>query len=199
MLNVKHETDDLERVIRKALKAEKSLEERKHYAGDYYECDRRPGPREPKDPKDPKDRKPKREWTRFKNRNGGACHFKPGESEGSKEATEKIRANAASPMDSPKEKPKAGPSNYHNKKLSRNKKDTLRAEGRCFNCQEPGHEQRNCPKLNSMKPPRTAVNTGSIRLTNLDRLAREKDRADAFVGSMSLIGYDNVEDRKSVV
>ena len=43
MLNVKHETDDLERVIRKALKAKKSLEERKHYTGDYYERDRRPG------------------------------------------------------------------------------------------------------------------------------------------------------------
>ena len=151
------------------------------------------GSRESKESKDPKDWKPKREWTWFKNRTGGTCHFKPGESEGSKEAPEKIRANAASPMDSQKDKSKAGPSNHNNKKMSCSKKDTLRAEGRCFNCHEMGHEQRNCPKLNLMKPPRQAVNTRSIHLTNLDRLAREKDRADAFVGSMSLIGYDDAE------
>ena len=79
--------------------------------------------------------------------------------------------------------------NYPNKQ-TRSKLDTLRAEGKCFHCQEQGHKQRNCPKLSSMKPPRHAIKAGSIQFAQLDRLAEQKERADAYVRSMSVIDGD---------
>ena len=70
--------------------------------------------------------------------------------------------------------------------------DSLRAEGKCFHCHKKGHEQRNCPKKSSMKPPRSSVKSRSIQLANLDKLAKDKDRVDTFVGSMMVIGYDPI-------
>ena len=96
-----------------------------------------------------------------------------------------------SPQESQKDKPKPG-ANY--KKLSRAKMDELRAKGKCFNCKEKGHEQRNCPKLSSMKPLKTAINAGSVRFAKLEQLAEKKNRADTYVGSMSIIGRDPVMD-----
>ena len=70
--------------------------------------------------------------------------------------------------------------------------DSLRAEGKRFHCHKKGHKQRNCPKKNLMKPPRSTVKSGSIRLANLDKLAKDRDCADTFVGSMMVIGYDPI-------
>ena len=81
-------------------------------------------------------------------------------------------------------------SNPHRKKISRAKLDTLRAEGRCFNCKEVGHEQRNCPRLNSMKPPATTIRTGSVNLVRMDRLAEQKEKADIYVGQISMSEVD---------
>ena len=53
--------------------------------------------------------------------------------------------------------------------------DTLRAEGKCFNCREAGHEQRNCPRLQSMKPPKTAIKAGVIGFTSLEKLAETSE------------------------
>ena len=72
--------------------------------------------------------------------------------------------------------------------------DKLRAKGKCFNCREKGHEQRNCPKLNSMKPLKLAISTRSVQFTKLERLAEEKDQGDTYVGSMSIIINNPVMD-----
>ena len=70
------------------------------------------------------------------------------------------------------------------------KMDELRAQGRCFNCQETGHEQRNCPKLSSMRPPKPAVRTGAVNLTKMDKLAAKKEKADVFLGNVSMMEHD---------
>ena len=187
------EEDELSDVIDCAKKCERALDNMRRQTGTRDERERQPegGPS-----------KPKREWTRFKSRNGGTQHFRPREASQEPVRQEKLRANSVSPQSSHKDKPRPGPSrsNYHNNnntphhnypnKQTRSKLDTLRAEGRCFHCQEQGHEQRNCPKLSSMKPPRHAIKAGSIRFAQLDRLAEQKERADAYVGSMSVIDGD---------
>ena len=99
-------------------------------------------------------RKPKREWTRFKNRSGGTAHYKPREVSQTGNKPNKIQANAVSPMNQGplRDKPQQGYKNNKqytkdDKKLSRKQMDMLRAEGKCFNCREAGHKQRNCPRL----------------------------------------------------
>jgi hypothetical protein len=55
-------------------------------------------------------KRPKREWTRFKNRTGGNQHYKPGNQDDKQggNRTDKVRANAVSPPNAPKPKPKQG-------------------------------------------------------------------------------------------
>jgi len=134
--------------------------------------------------------RPKREWTRFKNRTGGNKHYKPGDRE-NQNAPDKVRANAVSPQNSNQrpfeQRPRAGPSQQ---KLSRAKLDELRAEGKCFNCKEKGHEQRNCPKLNSLRPPRSAIKTGSISFAKMEKLADRKEKADLYSGYIAVIEPD---------
>ena len=155
------EIDDLNEIITKAKEAETARDERN------FEWSRRT---------EGEKCQPKREWTRFKNRTGGNQHFKPNSRE-EKQAPnkpERVQANAVSPQNTPEQK---NYSNLHCKKISRAKLDTLRAEGRCFNCKEVGHKQQNCPKLNSMKPPATTIRTGSVNLVWMDRLAEQKEKA----------------------
>ncbi|KAJ3479152.1 hypothetical protein NLI96_g9270 [Meripilus lineatus] len=45
--------------------------------------------------------------------------------------------------------------------LSKEERDRLRAEGRCFSCKDTGHESRNCPKRKTAKAP--TLNAGSVR------------------------------------
>jgi Holliday junction resolvase RusA-like endonuclease len=182
LLNVDPELDDLNTVLAKALVCERSREQRATILkGDR---ERRTEGENPK---------PKKEWTRFKNRNGGARHFKPAETEEkpASNKSDKIRVNAVSPQNTPENKPKAG---YSGKKLSRAKLDALRAEGKCFNCRETGHEQRNCPKLQSMKPPKAAITAGSVRFTQMEKLAAKKEQADILVGSILVIESDPIAD-----
>ena len=142
-------------------------------------------------------RQPKREWTRFKNRTGGNKNFKPGDKEEKSPpgCSEKVRANMVSPQTTHEQKLKAAPLPPHQqKKLPRSKLDALRAEGRCFNCREVGHEQRNCPKLSSMRPPKPAIKSGSISLSKLEKLAERKEKADIFIGHISITGSDPIAD-----
>ena len=70
----------------------------------------------------------------------------------------------------------------------------LRAEGKCFNCQETGHEQRNCPKLNLMRPPKPIIKARSISFTKMEELAKHKARADVYIGSIGIIEPDPIAD-----
>jgi hypothetical protein len=73
--------------------------------------------------------------------------------------------------------------------------DNLRAEGKCFNCRETGHEQRNCPKLNSMRPPRQAIKAGAISFTKMEELADRKEKADIYVGNVSIEETDPIAEK----
>ena len=182
LLGADPEINVLNEVIAKALESERSREERDDIAKEDQ--------RRRTDVK----HQPKREWTRFKNRTGGNKHFKPGDKEEkpSSSRPDKVRANAVSPQNTPEQKFK--PKQPLNK-LSRNKLDALRAEGRCFNCREVGHEQRNCPKLNSMRPPKPAVKTGSISIAKIEKLAERKEKADLYVGSISMVADDPIAEQ----
>ena len=68
----------------------------------------------------------------------------------------------------------------------RSKLDELRVQGKCFNCYETGHEQRDCLKLNVMKLPKPAVRTGVVNLSKIDKLAEKKNRADIYVRQVSI-------------
>ena len=173
------ELDDLQTMNRMAQGAEKGRDQRQ-----YEREDRPEGAKKPH----------KREFTRFKNRTGGNQNYKPGNKDerSSQNKSEKVRANAVSPQNTPDSRPKAGPSNQ--KKLPRAKLDTLRAEGKCFNCYQQGHEQRNCPKLNSMKPPKQSIKSGSISLTKMDKLADQKEKSDFYFGQVSIKEEDPIAD-----
>ena len=143
--------------------------------------------------------KPKREWTRFKNRSGGTAHYKPEEASRTGNKPNKIRANVVSPTNQgpPKDKPQQGYKNNkqytkHVKKLSRKQIDMLRAEGKCFNCREAGHKQRNSPRLQSMKPPKMAIKAGAIGFTLLEKLVETSEESDVWVGSMLIIRNDPI-------
>ena len=47
----------------------------------------------------------------------------------------------------------------------------LTPSGRCFNCQETGHKQQNCPKLSLMKPPKQSIKAGAVQYMKLEKLA----------------------------
>ena len=186
----------LEQIIRKAEDAEKGRDQR-----NYERSQRQEG-----------GRRPKRDWTRFKNRTGGNQNYKPGNQDDKQggNKTDKVRANAVSPPNAPKQKPKQGNSNSNQNQnqnrnrnpnnngnyqrgLSRAQLDTLKAEGKCFNCLEKGHRQQDCPKLNSMKPPKNAIKAGSISVSKLDKLAdsdaeeeAEEESDGLYVGNVRI-------------
>lgn len=74
-------------------------------------------------------------------------------------------------------------------KLSPEERDKMRAEGRCFECKEIGHQSRNCPKRHEAKAPKVsvgAVRYEYLRNVNLDKLTDEKLAAGARVASVSI-------------
>ena len=75
LLDIDPEVDGLDRIIRYASKCEKTQDQRKRYIKEEH-----------KHQPEGRNRKPNREWTRFKTRNGGVKHYRPGnmESERSK-------------------------------------------------------------------------------------------------------------------
>ena len=190
MMDAEPEIDYLNDIISKAERAEKARDERN-----------RERLRRPEGEKLPS----KREWTRFKNRSGGNKNYRPGNNDKSNQnKSDKIRANAMSPQSAPGpsqqkppnqnnngQKPKFNP---NHKKLSREMMNALRVEGKCFNCREKGHEQRNCPKLESMKPPKPHIKAGSIRFADLEELSNRKDQADLYSGHISVTASDPIAD-----
>ena len=139
-----------------------------------------------------------RTWGRFANRSNGPKPYQPTREDGRQakgDGRERVRANAVTPQ------PRGGPSRADGrrakharkgKKVSREKRDQLRAEGKCFQCEQPGHSQRDCPELNTLRPPNVRVN--NVEIARLERLAKVKDRADLQVGHISLETNDPSED-----
>ena len=97
-----------------------------------------------------------------------------------------------SPQNALENKPRGG---HSPRKLSRAKLDELRAKGKCFNCRQIGHKQRNCPKLQSMKPPKQTVNTGSIRFAKMEKLVEQKEQANVYLRNITMTGSDPISDK----
>jgi hypothetical protein len=140
--------------------------------------------------------RPERNWGRFKSRVNGPRPFNTSvNDELSWQARhDNIRANAVSTngrtfkRTERTERTEASGSKGR-KPMDKGKRDRLRAEGWCFNCEEPGHEFRNCPRLHSMRPPQ--VRTGSVQFAWMERLAHQKEQADAYVGQVQVVPSDD--------
>ena len=188
MQRVNPEQDDLDTVVNEAIQCEKARDERASIL------------RNEKEPRSEASgsQKPKREWTRFKNRSRGTTHYKPGEVSWTGNKPNKIQVNVVSPTNQgpPKDKPQQGYKNNKqytkdDKKLSRKQMGMLRAEGKCFNCREAGHEQRNCPRLQSMKPPKTAIKAGAIGFASLEKLAETVTNTIAYLKNITHLPRDS--------
>ena len=110
--------------------------------------------------------------------------------------SDKVQANAMSPQNMTRSEIPSTSQNPSGSKrrfgqdlprLSREKLDTLHAEGRCFHCREIGHGQRNCPELSTMKSPQPTNKAGAISFAKMEELARLEEEADVYVGSLGII------------
>ena len=138
-----------------------------------------------------------RSWGRFANRDDGPKPYRPSSegNTGRNTGRDRVRSNAVTPQ------PESGPSRTNNrdrgdnktkrfgKRISRAKRDELRAEGKCFQCEKTGHSQRDCPDLNTLRP--AALSAGNVNIARLERLSGAKDRADLQVGSVVLGSEDS--------
>ncbi|KAJ8456367.1 hypothetical protein ONZ51_g12171 [Trametes cubensis] len=65
----------------------------------------------------------------------------------------------------------------HSNTLSREERDQLRAEGRCFNCRETGHQSSNCPARKTAKAPSgVGLQAGAVNFESLEKLAERARR-----------------------
>ncbi|KAF7324030.1 DNA/RNA polymerase [Mycena kentingensis (nom. inval.)] len=48
-------------------------------------------------------------------------------------------------------------------RMDKEKRDRLRAESRCFNCEEVGHESRNCPERKTAKAPKMGASAAKFK------------------------------------
>ena len=112
---------------------------------------------------------PERKWGQFVNRTDGPLPWRPmegGSGSGTREKPEKVRANAVTPQP-PNEpsRPRDRERQRYGRKISRVKCDLLRAAGKCFQCEETGHDQRNCPRLHSARRP--TASSANIRVSSV--------------------------------
>ena len=120
---------------------------------------------------------PGRTWGRFANRATGPATYQP-------QREPREPPNRRNQETRPARDPRQRSPNQHrrgdhkkgnkSKKLSKEDRDKLRAEGRCFSCGEKGHESRNCDQRKTARVPNVGVSASSIRFANIERLA---DRA----------------------
>ena len=64
------------------------------------------------------------------------------------------------------------------------KRDELRAAGKCFQCKETGHNQRNCSKLHSIRRP--TANAVNIESTRRERTRRVRNSPDVHLSAVTL-------------
>jgi hypothetical protein len=169
------ERTPLEKIVRKAIDIENSEEAHR---------------REMRSSKVTNASPPERKWGRFANRTNGTQPYRPDNGEGGsrpRERTGRVRVNAMTPQpQTERPRPQNEGRRKQGRKLSRAKRDELRAAGKCFQCEETGHGQRDCPKLNSMRRPAVTVN--NVDLARLERLSSARGFADIRVGSMAFGG-----------
>jgi hypothetical protein len=141
-----------------------------------------------------------RTWGRFANRVDGPRPYRPsGDDSRTKrhgsDGMDRVRANAVTPQpraESSRQGERRSQGPRQGKKVSRARMDQLRSEGKCFQCEQPGHMQKDCPKLSSMRPPH--LRTNNINIARLERLSNEKEKADLQVGRLSLFTSEGFED-----
>ncbi|KAL7284480.1 hypothetical protein ACG7TL_001771 [Trametes sanguinea] len=138
---------------------------------------------------------PGRSWGRFGTRSEGP---EPYQGEKSRGAREPIKPNQRDTRrhqsDSRKDRYNApkGPRREGERTatMSREERDRLRAEGRCFTCKETGHQSSNCPTRKTAKAPRIpGLQAGAVNFEDLEQLAEKVRRSNdspLFVGCMSL-------------
>jgi hypothetical protein len=130
---------------------------------------------------------PERKWGRFASRTNGPQPYRPVKEEsesGSRGKPDRVRVNAMTPQPHAEQsQPRGQERRRHGRKISRAKREQLRAAGKRFQCEEKGHDQRNCPKLYSVRRP--TVNVNNIDLVCLKRLSVSNNAADIRVGAMS--------------
>ena len=137
-------------------------------------------------------------WGRFANQTSRPKPYRP-PCEANKqykvEGKERVCANAVTPQ------PQAGPSRTEGghprharrgKKISKERRDQLRAEGKCFQCEQQGHSQRDCLELNMMRPLKVQVN--NVNVAQLERLSKAREKADLQVGHISIVSNGTMED-----
>ncbi|KAJ7823522.1 hypothetical protein B0H14DRAFT_3730162 [Mycena olivaceomarginata] len=67
--------------------------------------------------------------------------------------------------------------------------DRMRAEDRCFNCKETGHQSSNCPEKHQAKPPKQKISVGAARYDYLNSLGMNDlatEKAEASIHSDSV-------------
>ena len=153
-----------------------------------------------------------RSWGRFASRNEGPEPYRPSNGEGSSSRNsgrDRVRANAVTPQPGGSQSRNSGRNrdsgqNRGNDRgqdkrkgrfgrtISRAKRDELRAEGKCFQCERVGHSQRDCPDLNTLHP--AAVLAGDI--ARLERLSGARGQANLQVGSI-VLGSGDCADRET--
>jgi len=98
---------------------------------------------------------------------------------------EQVRANTVTPQQGESQqrasnRNREGNRKWFGRKISRPIWDELRADGKCFQCERPGHLQRACPQLNTIHLPTATV--GNVDIVRLGRLFRARNGADLQVG-----------------
>ena len=111
---------------------------------------------------------PKQEWGRFPNRTTGPRLYRPVEEGGGpsqNRRNDRLQANAVTPQQSNEDsRDRYRGCRGQGQRISRAKHDELQAAGKCFQCEEAGHDQWNCPRLHSVRrPTANAVNIESAR------------------------------------
>ena len=119
----------------------------------------------------------------------GPQRWRPSEERGgsqSKTRQDGVRANAVSPQQRQQDRqsqPQERDRRRRGRRVSRAKRDELRAAGKCFQCEETGYDKRNCPKLHSMRRP--AVNAARVEAARQERVSGARGTPEIRLNAMA--------------
>lgn len=80
-------------------------------------------------------------------------------------------------------------------KMSKEERNQLRAEGKCFSCKEVGHTLKDCPSKNSAKT--SGVYTAAIQFDKITELRKERDQSYIPVTSICQFGSPTLTETPS--